>query len=398
MANPMTKVAQFNESLDGFSVTGPEQYSTGLLLEAADTNLATNPTGGASNSGWTAGANRTVTRVTSLPGPLPGALASKVTTGFLCAATADFASGADVAFLNLTAPGPGIYYIAPYVWLPSAWTGGQLQVQALDFVGSSNGAANVDMGIRDTWQRAAVTPTLVGGDLAGRVGVRCTASPGYKNGESLSIAALLVKAGAEAHNYWDGSFGTGYAFTSTAHLSTSTRAASSAAISPSGILAPGSGAIAFRVTPTIETGVEEIWGECGVKGAGTDHLRWGRDSTKHPFVEWSSNDAAYERLRATETADAGTAYDLYLGYDGTDVSLCVDAGAANTGSRAAVSDSFGAGDLTLEASAGGVIYNQFATFNRTLTAKEIATLNGKNNWTMNVLTGNPYINFQLRPY
>ena len=190
----------------------------------------------------------------------------------------------------------------------------------------------------------------------------------------------------------------GYAFTSTAHNSPSNRHASSAAIDPTGILAPGSGALAFRITPTIETGLEEIWGECGVKGAGTDHLRWGRDASKHPFCEWSSNDAAYQRLTASETLTAGTAYDVYLGHTGTVTSLAVDAGTLQTGTRAAVSGDFSTGDLTLEASAGGVIYQLFATFSRTLTAKEIATLNGKNNWTMNVLAGNPYINFQLRPY
>ena len=177
-----------------------------------------------------------------------------------------------------------------------------------------------------------------------------------------------------------------------------TRAASSAAISPTGILDPTSGAVAFRISPTIETGLEEIWGECGVKGSGTDHVRWGRDASTHPFVEWSANNAAYQRLTASETLTAGTAYDVYLGHTGTVTSLAVDAGTLQTGTRAAVSGDFSTGDLTLEASAGGVIYQPFATFNRTLTAKEIATLNGKSNWTMNVLTGNPYRNFQLRPY
>ena len=115
-------------------------------------------------------------------------------------------------------------------------------------------------------------------------------------------------------------------------------------------------------------------------------------------MEWSSNDAAYQRLTGSETLSAGTAYDLYFGWNGTAIELAVDAGTLQTDTRDAVEGDFSTGDLTLEASAGGVIYQPFATFNRTLTAKEIATLNGKNNWTMNVLTGNPYINFQLRPY
>jgi hypothetical protein len=129
----------------------------------------------------------------------------------------------------------------------------------------------------------------------------------------------------------------------------SIRAASSAAISPSGILSPSSGAIAFRVTPTIETGLEEIWGECGVKGSGTDHVQWGRDASTHPFVEWSANNAAYQRLTGTETLAAGTECLFYTDWDGTAIRLSIDNGTIQTDTRDAVSDSWGAGDLVLKA-------------------------------------------------
>ena len=208
----------------------------------------------------------------------------------------------------------------------------------------------------------------------------------------------IQESPATSHIDGDQNGGDGYDWSTTPDDGPSTRAASSASLDPTGILDPASGAVAFRVTPTIETGVEELWGECGVKGAGTDHLRWGRDASTHPYVEWSSNNAAYQRLTGSETLTAGTAYDLYFGHTGTVTSLAVDAGTLQTDTRAAVSGDFSTGDLTLEAPAGGVIYQPFAAFSRTLTAKEIATLNGKNNWTMKVLAGNPYINFQLRPY
>ena len=204
-----------------------------------------------------------------------------------------------------------------------------------------------------------------------------------------------VEAKSYATSYCDGTLGTGYAWTGTAHNSTSTRAASSASLDPAGILAPGSGALAFRITPTIETGVEEIWGECGVKGAGTDHLRWGRDSTTHPFVEWSANNAAYQRLTATETVDAGAQAFCYFGHDGTDIFLQIGSNALQTDTRDAVEGDFSTGDLTLEASAGGVIYQPFATFDRPLMNHEVARLNSAGTWTMGTVLARRFDSVQL---
>lgn len=173
--------------------------------------------------------------------------------------------------------------------------------------------------------------------------------------------------------------------------------AASAAIDPTGILSPMQGAMAFRLTPTIETGVEEVWGECGVKGAGTDHMQWGRDSTKHPFVEWSGNDAAYERLTASETVDAGNMFYLLIGHNGDDISLQVDAGAIQTDTRDTVEDDFSTGDLTLQVSAGGVIVHEFAAFDRMLTGPESALVRTANSFSFTMFRSR-YANFQLRPY
>ena len=112
------------------------------------------------------------------------------------------------------------------------------------------------------------------------------------------------------------------------------------------------GPVAFGVasgTPAVACAPWAIWGEAGVKGSGTDHVRWGRDASKHPFVEWSSNNAAYQRLTASETVDAGVEHLCYIGWDSTGQQLSIDAGALQTGSRAAVSGSFGSGPLTLKA-------------------------------------------------
>ena len=72
MGNPTTKVATFNGSPDGFTVTGPERYSSGLWLEQGATNKVSNPAVATDTTGWTlGGSNRDVQRSASLIAPLP---------------------------------------------------------------------------------------------------------------------------------------------------------------------------------------------------------------------------------------------------------------------------------------------------------------------------------------
>lgn len=396
MSNPTTHVETFDSSLGAFTGVQPIRYDSGLWLEEATTNYAINPVGGVNTFGFNASTNMAIERTATLPGPLPGWLGGTVTTTFRLYATADKSPGI-LASLVTAVDAAGMHQTAMLIWIPTAFGASAMVLRANNFVGGTNTDGPVNMALRDQWQVVNGSIDVNAGDLSGHLAPTTTAGT-VASGQEFWVTALSCQPGAYRTSPAIGSAGSGFSWVGTAHLSASTRAASSASISPTGILAPGSGALAFRITPTIETGLEEIWGECGVKGAGTDHLRWGRDASTHPFVEWSSNDAAYQRLTASETLAAGTAYDLYFGHTGTVTSLAVDAGTLQTGTRDAVSGDFSTGDLTLEASAGGVIYQPFATFNRTLTAKEIATLNGKNNWTMNVLAGNPYRNFQLRPY
>ena len=383
----ITLIETFNDSLGTFTGVDPIRYSNGLWLEEGTTNLFVNPISESSNANWASGLNATATRVTTEH--LFGSASMQVVTpGLLVDERVQ-------PQLNVSLTSPRTFTHSVYAKLASG--SATLRLLAIHVYTDGTKDQNASSVVTTDWAR--MTPVTIAMDDPKTMSIIYSniGTGTIKQAVTFFVTGHQIEEKPYATSLAVGSFGSGYSWASTAHASASTRAASSASISPAGILSPSSGALAFRITPTIKTGVEEIWGECGVKGAGTDHLRWGRDSTKHPFVEWSSNDAAYQRLTATETADAGTAYDLYLGYDGTDVSLCVDAGAANTGSRAAVSDSFGAGDLTLEASAGGVIYNQFATFNRTLSASEIRTLDQRISWSRTMF-GNPFTYFQLRPY
>ena len=395
MGNPTTHVETFNGSLGSFTGSGPILYNSGLVLAEAVTNIYPNPVGGNSTTGLQTLTNRT-NAVVSVPAPLPGELAALVTDCYRVTPSTN-QTGTVSVFLtnNITFVTAVPNACSVYVYVPSGFSATGLELTVINIMGATVVPVNVNMATRDAWQRVANCLVTPGAGLSGTLQLHLTSGT-WNSGEPI----YFVVVQAETSKGYSGppavgSWGTGFSFSGTAHQSNSVRAASSAAISPSGILAPGSGALAFRITPTIETGVEEIWGECGVKGSGTDHLRWGRDSTKHPFCEWSSNDAAYQRLTATETVDAGTAYDLYLGFTGIVTSLAVDAGTLQSGTRAAVSGDFSTGDLTLEASAGGVIYQPFATFDRPLMNHEVARLNSAGTWTMGTVLARRFDSVQL---
>lgn len=176
-----------------------------------------------------------------------------------------------------------------------------------------------------------------------------------------------------------------------------TRADGQLSISPASLLVPSKGAIAFKAVRLYDTGVEEVWGGCGTKGASTDRVQWGVDSSDHPFVEWSSNNAAYSRTTGTGIIPTNVPCDWYLSFDGTAVRLVIDAGTADTGTRGAVQGNWGAGNLTMNATTGSASFGAFATFNRTLTSREIAVLDNKPLWFLSMLGSNASRSFQLRP-
>jgi hypothetical protein len=399
MSNPTTKAATFNGSLDGFTGVDPIRYSSGLWLEEASANSVYNPVAAINATAWFDGTNVTVSQETSLPGPLPAPLAGLVTTAIKFTATGD-ATGA-VAAGTANPAAAGTYAIGAYVWVPTAFSATSLVLQGQNFVGSSGVNGTVDLAKRDQWQWVTGSISPVSGDLNGHVRLQILSGT-MTSGQVVWATVVCLFDESYPTSPIAEVLGTGYANTGAAHNSPSTRAASSASISPTGILAPGSGAIAFRLTPTIETGLEEIWGECGTKGTGTDHIQWGRDASKHPFVEWSSDDGSYQRLTSVETADAGTEHFVLIGHNGTDVFIKAAGGARESGTRDAVEGSFGAGDLVLKASVGGNVVGSLATFNRMLTDAEIYTVEHTEHWSMGML-GNEMVRriraqFELRPY
>ena len=391
MSNPTTHVESFAGLLGSLSGVEPIRYSGGLWLEEAVTNIHPNPRPTTTDSG-AIGSGATITRDTSVrygadaaswKVACPGSIASE---GIQLRQTGLSVQGGNAWSGQTKVIGPAGKVVRH--WLRFLYSDTTLQDSSV-----------LTLTLSGDWQDIVRQNVVSNGAKtisAVLLMVRNNAAEAYE----FNCTRVQIEERPYATSVAIGDLGAGYAHTGTPYQSASTRAASSAAISPTGILSPASGALAFRATPTIETGLEEIWGECGVKGAATDHTQWGRDATKHPFVEWSANNAAYQRITATETVDAETEYFLYFGYNGTDTYLQVDSGTPQTGTRDVVEDDFSVGDLTLEASAGGVIVSPFATFDRPLTDTEIATLAARQGWSMSTLgstTRRIRAQFELRP-
>lgn len=392
MSNPTLLVESFDGSLGDFTGVEPIRFVDGLWLEEATTNYARNPSGeqddGKAFTGWANGASVAYVTDEALYGDQSFEI--------------DF-DGSAFGLMSQTATPPtatGTIDLTASVAMKKASGSATIDLNIQLFYDSDAVNNQSVCAVTSNWQRFSHTLTqAVTTDIDAAIIRIMNRATGAGTDDTIYADGLQLERKPYATSYADYTMGAGYGGS---YGKPSTRAASSASVPTAGHIAPGAGALAFRATPTIETSAEEVWGECGVKGAATDHVQWGRDSSKHPFVEWSSNNAAYQRLTGSETLNAGTRYFGYLDWTGTAVRLQIDANTVQTGSRAAVSDSFGAGELTLKATAGGAIYSPFATFDRLLTDAEVAALRSQNNWTLGTVTGVALrrirSQFQLRPY
>lgn len=370
MGNPTTHVSAFDDSSPGWTVVGPERYGPagGLWAEEATTNRFPNPRPTTVTAGATVANSAVMGRDTSV------VFEDDVASWSFACPGAVMNEGAQIGVGGLSLAGGNPWsaqckVIGPVGKVVRYW----LRLVYSD--ASQSDTATQTVSLDGTWQSIELpnvssngTKTISGQYLM----VRNNAAEAF----TFNISRVQFEERPYCTSVAIGDMGDGYAFTGTAHNSASTRAASSASISPTGILDTYLGAIVFVATPTIETGAEEIWGELGEKLAGADHIRWGRDSTKHPFVEWSGNDSAYTRVTLTATVDAGDEhfYSIEWHVGDTDFRLYLDDDPSENDTIPSPQESYGAGDFVLEATAGGVIYGGLAICNERLTNDQRARL------------------------
>ncbi len=114
------------------------------------------------------------------------------------------------------------YVGSVYVWIPSDWDGGDIQVLFQDFASATGLATGTaDSSITDQWQRVEATVTPDAGDLVGSFDVKAASNP--SNGKFIYIDAATVQTGSVAGIYVDGDQPT-CTWSGAVHGSTSDRA------------------------------------------------------------------------------------------------------------------------------------------------------------------------------
>lgn len=341
MSNPTTYVEQFNGSLGDFTGVDPIAFDDGLFLTQQVVNAVWNPsaatgTGGTGISATSSMSRDTTKHVTGPASFLCSIIPGDSATWFAASSGVGFVAGGPASFgAWVLCDSPQTIPITAVLY----WNGyASQQAVTLNCVHAGDGEW--------AWFEQSFTVNPAWSALDAGVGVAASGVQLDFNITGIAFEALAGIIEPVPDLETNGDLKTGYTVAGTNAI---TRAASSAAIDPTGILSPGSGSLAFRYTRKIDTGAEEIWFQCGTVGSGTDAMRGGVDATDHPFVEWNSNNAGWERLTATETIAIDTEFVYLTDWDGTTVQLQIDGGTIHAGTRDAAEGDWGAGDLILEA-------------------------------------------------
>ena len=410
MSNPTNGVWQLESDLDGETQSGPApfvgtepiRFADGLWLEQGTTNLCANP--------WAIDTDRwfstdaVLTPVTDVV-PDGAFTAMRVVTdasstfewsealtdfgaigGSTLARTFSFSCWAKLALgemFNLVAA------------MPLTRGGGFLNFWT-DAVVVGTGA----------FERYSITVTTTAGDsldypialyMARSYGVMRAATTYYVTGVNIEELPYATSACPEqdvANTPNDG-----YDYTGTANNSTSTRAASSAAIDPTGILSPNSGAVAFWATRQVDTNSEEYWIIAGSGGSGND-LFFASITSDRLDHKWNCDNAGVDEDNAGADFPVGVPTFFIMGWDGTTTYTKQGGNALQSSVRNTPADNWGDDTFTLQCSAGGVIFHELAFFSEMPTDAQVATLESTMNWSMSTLSGSSRIasQFQLRPY
>ena len=187
----------------------PVKYGDGVFVEEGTTNLITNPSFETNTTGWTgAGTAPTLTRSTARS--FVGS-ASLLVTWPAAAAQASV-----VLWNNLAATISQTYTISVWVYVPT----GSPAVSLGYYDGANHILATSTL--FDRWQR--LTGTFTAG-FTGTHGVGIYNAATATAGQSCYVDAVQAENKTYSTSFCDGSLGSGYAWTGTAHASTSTRAA-----------------------------------------------------------------------------------------------------------------------------------------------------------------------------
>lgn len=328
MSNPTTLASLFNGAAPGWAITGPERYVNGLWLEEGTTNELANSSFEANTSGWAANnSGNTIERTTdrssdgaaSLRIVGDGSVSQQGTSnsGSSPAATSGerWALSADVFAVG----GETVRFVAS-----ERNSGGGL---VLDTQGPT-------LTLASGWHRRNFAATLAGGGTVARV--RFKFFTPTAQAIDLDLDACQLEKKPYATSYTAG-----------------TRAASSASISPAGILSPVKGSLPFWFRRKIDTGGIEPIVDCGDGTSGKDRLRVRINAADKLELSWQTNGGGERVIQSAVSLAVDTDYLIYVGWNGVHMELSVSTlgnpGAKATGTRDAPAGDWGTAPLTLKA-------------------------------------------------
>lgn len=183
-------------------------------IEEGTTNYISNPRAETVTTGWSTYTDRTLSR--------------DATMAFIGSASYKIVANPTVGGQNyvmsntsVTIGATGSATASAMVYIPSNWTGGDVTIDVRGF-GLADGTTfgYADLGKKGQWQRISKTFTATSTSGA----IHFTTMGGFPANQPLNFTNIQVENKAYATSICDGSLGTGYSWSGTAHASSSTRA------------------------------------------------------------------------------------------------------------------------------------------------------------------------------
>ena len=244
--------------------------------------------------------------------------------------------------------------------------------------------------LTDAWQSFSYTVALSGG------GTVAKATCGFMAGAAVAVDFVLdavqLEQKAYATSYCDGAIGTGYAWSGTAHASSSTRTKCDISVTKTNHIDPSRGSFSGKVSRLIDNGGSQLAFSAGdYQAVGKDWLGFNVDASDLQKMSATVSNGALQTAGTTANT-INTWVNLYGGWDGTALSASVNNATVATGTRTTPIGSFGSSaDLYVGSLSGALqvdgLIGPVAIASRPLTAKERAKLYALTSWAWGTLRG-----------
>jgi hypothetical protein len=185
--------------------------SRGVVVEEATTNLCTNPSFEIGTTGWGTGGSNTI--ASSTVWSMRGNRSLKCT----------YQDNTVLASDSITVPAAGDYTLTAWVYVPQDWDGGIIYLSDSGFTGATREYRAISADVMGQWVRIETGVTVDAGDLSGSFRVNTNSAPSA--GKFIYVDAVMWEQLDHATSYCDGDQGDGYAWSGTVHASTSARTA-----------------------------------------------------------------------------------------------------------------------------------------------------------------------------